>query len=83
MKTAHDTLKESGVSERFISSYAGTAVEISMISYARQALEEAASRAEVKEVANYDANNGVMTWPRGLSYTVDKQSILQIISELK
>jgi hypothetical protein len=46
MKTAHDTLKESGVSERFISSYAGTAVEIAMIAYARQALEEAAIRLE-------------------------------------
>jgi hypothetical protein len=46
-----------------------------MREYARQALEEAASRATIKTIRNIESGN--------MLSSVDKQSILQIKDELK
>jgi hypothetical protein len=54
--------------------------------YARQALEEAAERANVEYVGNLlsDPSTSIeLTHPDGSVFKVHKQSILQIISELK
>jgi hypothetical protein len=93
MKTADDILREEfeASKQRYPSEswkqWDQVAIEREFCSkamheYARQVLEEAASRAEVTILTkNISTATGHLS--EGVEFTVDKQSILQIISELK